>query len=195
MSKKDNNGDEMRRAFDEVVKLYGLLNKPKRLVKDGVFKKEFTANGNKYIVCAPEMVFNFDKQIAWKNLEIAFGCCQTVTEIAMRFKENWETMTRLMGATGKEHSKLMADLHRQGMNNLDSLKQNIEYYYPQALYMCTMFVIKEGEDLAAPWLYKEAQKKIEDWSKENISFYDFFCLALSVSIESRAIIEESLETT
>jgi hypothetical protein len=173
--------DEMRQSFDEVAKLYGIINQPKRLVKDGEFQKEFTANGNRYVVCAPEMAFNFDKQLAYKNLDIALGLCQTVSEIAQRFVDSWETMTRLMGAKGKDHDKLMADLHRQGMNNVDSLKKNMEYYYPQALYICTMFILKEGEDLAAPWTYETQKEKIKDWAQENYSFYDFFCLAVILS--------------
>ena len=51
---------------------------------------------------------------------------------------------------------------------------------PKAYYLCTLFIIKEGEDLKA-WSPKLAHEKIDDWIKENLNPFDFFSLALHSS--------------
>ncbi|MDB4433154.1 hypothetical protein N9166_00260 [bacterium] len=95
-----------------------------------------------------------------------------------------------MQATGDDWTKNMNNLLRDCMNNLDSFKGELTSRYPAAYYICTLFIIREGEDLNS-WNFEAADEKINDWVKENYRAVDFFGLALATSEESQTIINES----
>ena len=185
--------DIMKENFDKTKKIIEVQNLPKRLFIDGNFKTEFEANGNKYKVMQPEVCFNIDKQVAYQNITIAFQANQTVTDIKLRFGHSKNNLIRLFSEDDKKkRDEITETLLRDALNNFDSFKGEFTSRYPAALYLCTLFVIRDNEDLQEPWTWDSANKKIEDWSKENLSFFDFFVLALSSSTESQQIIQESL---
>jgi hypothetical protein len=95
-----------------------------------------------------------------------------------------------MKATGDDWQKNMNDLLRDCINNLDSFKGEFTSRYPAAYYICTLFIIREGEDLNA-WSFDQADEKINDWTAENIRAVDFFGLALATSEQSQTIINEN----
>lgn len=180
--------DILADKFAETMQKIKAINAPKSLIENGKFKKEFTANGVKYIVCPPDKIFNIDRQIAYHNIETAFSLNQTPTAIKQRFVNLWETIIRLMKATGDDWQKNMNDLLRDCMNNLDSFKGELTSRYPAAYYICTLFIIREGEDLST-WNFDLADEKIDDWVKENLNAVDFFGLALASSRELQKILE------
>ena len=182
--------DILADKFAEAMQKIKAINAPKSLIENGKFKKEFTANGVKYIVCPPDKIFNIDRQIAYHNIETAFSLNQTPTAIKQRFVNLWETIIRLMKATGVDWQKNMNDLLRDCMNNLDSFKGEFTSRYPAAYYICTLFIIREGEDLNG-WSFDQADEKINDWTAENIRAVDFFGLALATSEQSQTIINEN----
>jgi len=180
--------DSLRDEFDKVSKKIGLINSPKSLIEDGVMVSEFEANGIKYHILPADKVFNIDRQVAYHNINTAFALNQTPTSIKLRFSEFLQTIIRLMSTKDVEHTKLMEKLLRDALNNNDSFKGELTSRYPAAYYLCTLFIIKEGEDLGA-WNFDLANEKIEDWTKENIRAVDFFGLALASSKECQEIIE------
>jgi len=182
--------DILADKFAETMQKIKAINAPKSLIENGKFKSEFIANGTKYIVMPPDKVFNIDRQVAYHNIETAFSLNQTPTAIKKRFIDLWENIIRLMKATGDDWNKNMNTLLRDCMNNLDSFKGELTSRYPAAYYICTLFIIKEGEDLSG-WSFEQADNKINDWVKENIKAVDFFGLALATSEESQTIIKES----
>jgi len=184
--------DKMKDNFEVVEEWVKLQNLPKRLIVDEVFKTEFEANGKKYKVVSPELCFNIDKQVAYQNIKIAFEANQTVTDIKLRFMETKNNLIRLLDADDKTKLLLTESLLRDSFNNFDSFKGEYTSRYPAALYLCTLFVYYDNEDISKDWTWESATAKIEDWAKENLSFYDFFRLALSLSKESLETINESL---
>ena len=180
----------MKENFVKVSQKVAVQNMPKRLLVDGHFTTSFTANNVKYQVMQPEICFNIDKQVAYHNIKIAFDLNQTPTDIKQRLIDIKNTIIELMCSDKK--TALMEKLLRDSINNVDSFKGEFTSRYPAALFLCTLFVLAENEDLSTPWTWEAANKKIEDWSVENLSFYDFFVLALSSSSESQAIINENL---
>ena len=80
---------------------------------------------------------------------------------------------------------------RDALNNLDSFKGELTSRYPAAYYICTLFIIKEGEDLSK-WNFESADEKINDWTEANLKAVDFLGLALATSKESQAIIKNIL---
>ena len=183
-------GDIIVEKFDETLKKIGAINAPVSLIVDGKFKKDFEANGTKYVIMGADKVFNINRQVAYNNIETAFALNQTPTSIKERFVKTWDTIIRLMQATGPDWRELMNDLLRDALNNVDSFKGELTNRYPAAYYICTLFIIKENEDLAA-WSFEDADEKINDWTTANIRAVDFFGLALAASKESQTIINES----
>ena len=180
--------DAIKEQFEKTLKKIGAINAPKSLLKDGKFQSKFTANGTNYIAMPPDKVFNIDRQVAYHNIETAFALNQTPTSIKERVSKMWETVIRLMGAKGEDWQKNMDTMLRDCMNNMDSFKGELTSRYPMAYYICTLFIIREGEDLST-WNFEMADEKIDDWVKENIASVDFFGLALATSKELQEILE------
>ena len=181
--------DVLQENFDEVLAKFKVINKPKSLIKDGKFETEFEANGVKYRVMPPDQIFNIDRQVAYHNIETAFALNQTPTSIKKRFIETYNNIIRLMKATGEDWQKTMDRLLRDCLNNVDSFKGELTSRYPAAYYICTLFIIREGEDLNT-WSFEQANEKIDDWVKENLNAVDFFGLALAISNELQEILKE-----
>jgi hypothetical protein len=183
--------DKIKEQFNKTLEKINAINKPVSLIENGVFKKEFTANGTKYVILPADEVFNINRQVAYHNIETAFALNQTPTDIKLRFNETWQTIIKLMSAKGDEKDKLMNKFLRDALNNLDSFKGELTSRYPAAYYICSLFIIKEGEDLGK-WNFESADEKINDWTEANIKAVDFLGLALATSKESQAIIKNIL---
>lgn len=188
MENKDQKEKTIEQEFEATAKKLGLLNSPKRLIVDEKFQREFEANGKQYVVMPPDKVFNITRQVAYQNLELIFATNQTPTDIKKRFLETSNTLLRLMGAKGQDWEQLCEKLLRDTFNNLDSFKGKYTSRYPVALYICTLFIVRENEDLG-DWDFDLANDKIDDWTKENLSPVDFFGLALASSNECQLLIE------
>ena len=180
--------DKIQEQFDKTMLKIGSINAPRSLIVDGKFETEFKANGVKYIVMPADKVFNIDRQVAYNNIETAFALNQTPTSVKDRFTLTCNTVIRLMQATGDDWQKNMDTLLRDCMNNLDSFKGELTSRYPAAYYICTLFIIRENEDLST-WNFELADEKIDDWVKENLKSVDFFGLALASSRELQKILE------
>lgn len=183
--------DKVKQEFEQTLSKINAINKPVSLIENGIFKREFEANGKKYFIMPADEVFNIDRQVAYHNIETAFALNQTPTEIKARFSETWQTIIKLMSAKGDEKDNLMNKFLRDALNNLDSFKGELTSRYPAAYYICTLFIITEGEDLAK-WTFETANEKIDDWTKANIKAVDFLGLALATSKESQTIIKNIL---
>lgn len=180
-------------SFDEVMQKIRAINAPKTVLVEGRFPKMFKANGTKYVVMSPQDCFNIDKQMAYHNIKIAFDLNQSPTSIKQRFASTLDTLIRLFDANDIERIKLRKKLLQDALNNMESFKGSLTSRYPAALYLCTIFIIREGEDLSNNWTFEGAKEKIDDWLMENYNPFDFFGLALASSQESQQIIKENLE--
>jgi hypothetical protein len=184
--------DVLKDKFEETLKKIGVINKPISLIEDGNLKTEFVANGNKYAILPPDKVFNIGRQVAYHNIQTAFALNQTPTQIKQRFNKNLQTVIKLMEAKGADWTKLMETFLRDSLNNIDSFKGEFTSKYPMAYYLCTLFFIKEGEDLKE-WSFELADAKIDDWIKENINALDFFSIARVFSDESQETLQENYQ--
>ena len=93
-------GDIIAEKFDETLKKIGAINAPVSLIVDGKFKKDFEANGTKYVIMGADKVFNINRQVAYNNIETAFALNQTPTSIKERFVKTWDTIIRLSKQRG-----------------------------------------------------------------------------------------------
>jgi len=184
--------DKMQEEFEKTTQMFKAQNMPKRLVNDGVFVTEFEANGKKYKVMKPNEVFNISRATAYTNIKIAFDLCQTPTQIKLLFLEMKGYFIQMFNAdSATEKARLLDLLLRCVWGAEDSFKGEFTKMYPPGLYICTLFVVAENEDLAEDCTWESANEKIKDWHKENLNAYDFFLLALSSSTESQEIMKQN----
>lgn len=186
--------DKLRDSFDELMKKIGAQNAPKSILVNEQFPNEFEANGVKYIVVSPNDIFNIDKQTAYHNIKMAFDLNKTPTEIYQAFDRQLHLIMQLFGSKDADKVKITEELVRSAMNNKETFKSRLAQRFPAALFLCTIFIVREGEDLSKQWDFESAMTKIDDWLHENIKPIDFFRLALSSSTESQKIILENLES-
>ena len=64
-------GDILAEKFGETLKKIGAINAPVSLIVDGKFKKQFEANGTKYVIMSADKVFNIAN--ALKFIWVAFN--------------------------------------------------------------------------------------------------------------------------
>lgn len=181
--------DNLKEKFEKTEKAIFAINNPVSIIENGTLKTEFVANGTKYRVMSPDKVFNIGRQTAYYNINTAFGMCQSPTQIKKRFNDNLSTILQLMRAKGSDWERLMEKLLRDALNNVDSFKGEFTSKYPIAYYLCTLFIIKEGEDLTT-WSFEQADNKIADWVSANIAAVDFFSIARHFSTESQETLSE-----
>lgn len=185
--------DLMQTKLDEVAKLYDLKGLPKRLISGDKLTRNFTANGTDYILLFPNECFNINRQEAYNNILIAFGTGQTPTQIKLSINEILANVQQLFMVTdSRVKTKHMQSILEGLMNFNESFKGSLTSRYSPALFICTLFIFRRGEDLSKEWDFEDALLKINDWTKENISVHDFFLLAQSLSNECREIISDTL---
>jgi hypothetical protein len=198
MQMKDNNKqkDVMRSNFDEILKKIGVMNAPKSILdSNGSFPSNFIANGVKYKVMSPQDVFNIDKQTIYYSIKMAFDLNKTSMEVYKSFVAQKNLIFNLFGCKDADRVKVTEELVKLSMNNVESIKSRLVQRFAPALFLCTIFIVREGEDLSKQWTFEYAKEKIDDWLEENYKPVDFFSLALGSSKESQGIILENLETT
>jgi len=187
MAKK--NKDPLNETFEQVFEKFNVLNKPKTLVKDGKIPSQFIANGFKYIIAPPEKVFNLNRKAYFDTLEIAFALNRTPQQIADSFVTMYSNQLALSSNTApNDWMKLQDKNLRDCINFMDSMKDDDYKRLPKAYFLCTLFIIKEGEDLSE-WSPDLAHEKIEDWTKENLNPFDFFAIALHSSKNCQEIMK------
>ena len=173
--------DPLNETFNEVFAKMEITNKPKHIIKGGKLPLTFVANGNKYIVAPPEKVFNFNRKAYFDTLEIAFALNRTPQQIAQTSVVIYSNQLALNGNISPSEWVNLQDKNlRDCMNFMDSMKDDDYGRLPKAYFLCSLFIIKEGEDLST-WSPALAHEKIDDWTKENINPYDFFAIALHSS--------------
>ena len=186
--------DETQDNFERLAVKLNLVNQPKPLFPDGKMVTEFVANGTTYYIFPPKNVFGIGRQLAYWNIETMFGLGRSLLGIYEMFVQNYQNQLRLMKATGDDWTKIQDENIRDAINHQDSFKEHLTKRFPPALYMCTLFIVTEGEDLGE-WDWKQADKKIDDWLTENLNPFDFFSLALSFSKRCQEIINAIYPTS
>lgn len=132
----------------------------------------FTANGKKYTVLKPGNPIGIKRWSMYEKLRFSLGVGRTFKDLA----EVLETVELTIAADGD-----FATQRRDAILLLNSLRKAVietsEERYNIAFYICTLFMVREGENLA-DWDEMEADDKISDWQKEGYSEQDFFFFAL-----------------
>ena len=127
----------------------------------------FTANGIKYLINGePLSIARFE---ALERLQLEAEVGGTVKDAFAKIEKALEYLNKMRAV----------DAGIELRNALLGLSRIVEERHSPLLLICTLFIIKEGENLAE-WNESEAIEKIEDWTMEGYAMTDFFGLAVSL---------------
>ncbi len=133
---------------------------------------DFKADGKKYTVLKPGDPIGIKRWSMYEKLRFSLGVGRTFKDLA----EVLETIELTIAGNGD-----FATQRRDAILLINSLRKAVietsEERYNIAFYICTLFMIRDGENLA-DWNEREADDKISDWVKEGYSEQDFFFFAL-----------------
>lgn len=137
-----------------------------------LIKRDFEANGTRYVVLKHEDIFNVGRMKAHLLLEQMFAHAKSLEELAKANVKSVELFDKMMTT-------------RQGAANLGVHLENIRKNFFAdglrrdhiAFYQCTLFIVPIDSDYTQ-WSLDKADKCIEDWTKANIYAPDIFFLAL-----------------
>jgi hypothetical protein len=180
--------DNIRNKLEKTEELIKGVKPTKRIIKDGKLLREFTANGTRYYIRPIEEVWTVERMTAYQNINTIFALAKTPIEIVDAFQQYKQIIIDMM--TVETKAKATDKLIKHTYNMIDSVYNNLNRY-PQSLYICSLFIIRENEDVSK-WSFELADEKIEDWAKANYNMSDFLALALNHSQECKKILESEL---
>lgn len=130
---------------------------------------EFTANGTTYFVSKEIERLTIARYERYEQFNIELGFSLSFDSLFAAIKK---AATDVF--TG-DHETAYIELKNieRGIATISSKRNSI------ALYMCTLFINKAGEDLS-DWSPEQADEKITDWERENIGVGFFLGVALSM---------------
>lgn len=140
----------------------------------GKFGRTFKTENKTYYIIPPEDGIGFER---WSKLSEMLIPMQFGQQTYANIRDYWQTfMTQTVSETSID--KLKVEIVRRVADFLDGIAEAGEKRYTEAAYLCTIFIVEEGEDLTT-WSLAKAEAKIEDWKRYD--FQDFFLLAAGLS--------------
>lgn len=131
-------------------------------------QQEFVANGKTYHVSdsmPAQRYWMYQKMrmelLVGANYGKIYESYDTILSLINRFVRGEDTLSELF---------VYIDSVKKGMSDLDKK-------HPIELYLCTLFVNRNGED-TSKWSPDLAKEKIEDWNEEKINTSFFLNLAI-----------------
>lgn len=139
--------------------------------ENGELCRVFLANGTKYTILSPEEGISLKRWNSYEQMSISFGFNKT-------FQAIYNFMTKVLHESYKFNDpSLMKDFLAKRIHAfLDGVIEIGEQRYSMAHWMCTLFIVKEGEDLTT-YVKEEQEKKLDDWNTEyKVEDFFFVCL-------------------
>lgn len=142
--------------------------------KNGTIARKFVANGTTYKILDASATMSLARYTEFSRMSAVVG-----------FGVNFEGMLTHL----QEIQKLVFDIDAKNsltkkgaILKVESLLELIiktsQERFDQAFYFCTLFIVREGEDLTI-WDFDDATDKVNDWNTEGYSANDFFSVAAS----------------
>lgn len=145
-------------------------------LKNILHRDSFTANGQKYIIHESLAMTRFEK---FEELEpeVAYG---------MAADNLFDNLLKVYDFLNEQRP---ADASVAVHNMLNGIKRNLEGREHPVLQICSLYIAREGENLAT-YDAKLNAEKIEDWRQEGIDYQNFFLLAFNLARGFTPIYEE-----
>lgn len=145
---------------------------------------EFDAGGKKYKVLSIEDSITIARMQAYEVIKMDYAYTVNAESIKDAAKRIDSILQGLVLGKKQEENIFHVSMILQGLN--DALQKG-NYPFMFSLMCCTLFIVKDGEDLSR-WDKETAEAKIKDWQGANIDARCFFTLA----VEWRKELNESL---
>jgi hypothetical protein len=127
----------------------------------------FVANGVKYLISGdPLSIARFE----------VLERLQLEAEVGGTVKDLFNHVTKAMELA---NASKLGETYVELVNSRLGLSRIMEERPSQLLQICTLFIVKEGENVAE-WTESEAIEKINDWKTDGYAMTDFFSLAVSL---------------
>ena len=131
----------------------------------------FTAQGKTYYIFTEKDVFPMARWGYFRKFAFTFMANADFSNSYIA----WDKMLSLCNdfAIGKsKYSELILNCEA----NKEEIKNLSEMRYDTALYLITLFIVTDGENVVE-WTVAQAEEKIEAWKAEGYGIEDFFLLA------------------
>lgn len=145
---------------------------------------EFDAGGKKYKVLSVEDSITIGRMQAYEVIKMDYAYTISAGNIKDAAKKIDSILQGIILGKKQDENIFHVSMILQGIN--DALQKG-DYPFMFSLMCCTLFIVKDGEDLSR-WDRETAEAKIKDWQGANIDARCFFTLA----VEWRKELNESL---
>lgn len=145
---------------------------------------EFDAGGKRYRVLSIEDSITIARMQAYEVIKMDYAYTVNAESIKDAAKRIDSILQGLVLGKKQEENIFHVSMILQGLN--DALQKG-NYPFMFSLMCCTLFIVKDGEDLSR-WDKETAEAKIKDWQGANIDARCFFTLA----VDWRKELNESL---
>lgn len=157
---------------------------------DGKLATFFDANGQKYKISSYENGVPPLRYTFYEKLALMFGFNADFNSIFTNINECMEIINRIFKGDNSVNPMQVYKI-LEAIN--ESVKEASETRYHKALLLCTIFIIRDGEDVST-WDNALAQEKINDWIVEGYGIEDFFYLATLSMKGLEAALKKSMES-
>lgn len=140
----------------------------------GDYKREFTANGKKFIVRSPNEGVGIYRFSRMELMGGVLGLDASLKSLLASTKKYQDIAFEDAPAAIKVKKMVM---HSEAV--LEGIRSAGKNRYAKAFFMCTLFIVRPNEDMTV-WNEDEAQAKIDDWNAEGYNEHDFLELALTI---------------
>lgn len=152
----------------------------------GGFAPYFEANGRKYKIRSASEGIPIKRWTAYEKLNLMFGYNATIDKLYQN-QQLTKGMLNDILLQRAESSYSVIDVIQHQDSILAGLIDFSKARVNKAFYLCTIFIVQEGEDIHN-WDSDLAEQKIDDWIKEGFDSTDFFLLARIFSPQWNRII-------
>ncbi len=154
---------------------------------DGTLKREFPANGNKYIIRYYNEGLSLERFTIWQQFSLTAGFGLSFQQ----FYDNISSLKVLLNEAIQNKrqfidSLLFLDAMEKGITDIQEAR------YPMAFYLASLFISRDGEDVTT-WSTELADEKIHDWNTEGYNAESFLVFALEMSPGYKAVYQKLLE--
>ena len=139
---------------------------------DGSIKSTFEANEVTYTIKTADEGVSIARFNEYQKMAGMLGFGATFQKL---YENHQKSIKLANGVVSGENTFTDLVLHLNAIN--EGILEASEERNSIALYICTLFIVREGEDLTS-WSMELARDKIDDWNREGYHAEDFFFLAL-----------------
>ena len=143
---------------------------------EGYLARSFRTTDHVYHIIPPADGIGFDR---WSRMIKLLIPLQFGMRDYDNIRQYWSTMMNDTVAM-TDLSAMKVHVVKRVADFLDAAVAQGQQRYDDAAYICTLFIVRDGEDLTN-WTHGLAEEKIADWDAHNFDFQDFFFAVAGLS--------------